>query len=329
VNRKTFFPLLLVLVLTFIGCTNQTTQKDTDRTTGFLDKPVSIFNADKGSKQVSSYQASVQNFYSNNRTGVNMEQYSDYRLSLKIIGGEVISRIDYAGNYFQDGQARSIISNSVESIVLIANTDEIESRTPISSIAKKIMPENATKSLMGRVDLNQIASYSRSMSFNITDSTPGILTIGIPSDFFPVDSAGADFNSRVVSYNVSYDTQTEVEIQSSMEIHESDGTIISVTSYPLYEEIGNDKIKVGQVTVMNNDIPGVLDTTDSVIKDTPSLEELGNFVLSEDSDPVLFGDPTSPDKEETFVELYQDIKLNSLEDSFFRVSLLKKEKSND
>jgi hypothetical protein len=306
------------LLCALLAACNTGTTPETLSLDGLADRPVSIYNADKGTSGVESYQANVKQYYSNDRTGVNMKIVSEYRMSLKLIDGKLFTRIDYPAANMQDGIARTIVSDTSEMLVYQTESQQIEQRIPVADTAKRLMPQNAYRSLMGRLDLDVVAIQARTLAFDVIDATPGIMQVDVPSGFFPESTDGSDYRSRVAKYSVRYDTESDVEILSEMELHESDGTKVSVTTWPLYKEYGEDLLKVGQVTVSAFDVPGVLDTSDSVVDNTGLDGE--SFALADDADAVLLGDPSSPDKTETYVELYEDIELNALADSFFRMS---------
>ena len=310
--------IAVVCLGVLLASCNNGTAMDGSSLENILERPVSIYNADKSAGVVSSYQANVKQYYSNDRNGANMEVVSEYRLSLKLINNDLFTRIDYGASTSADGIARTIVSNADESVVYKTDTQEIEYRIPVINSAKRLMPTNVYRSLMGRLNLDSIAIHSRTLAFDVIDETPGVMVVNIPSGFFPDTSDGSDFTSRVAKYSIRYDTVNSVEIVSEMEIHESDGTVVAVSTYPIYKEDGEDMIKVGQVMVSDFDVPGEFDTSDSVIEN--SNLNSGEFVLAEGSDPVLLGDPASPDMKETFVDLYEDIELNSLSDTYFRMS---------
>ncbi|MFW6363746.1 MAG: hypothetical protein ACOC0D_07880, partial [Spirochaeta sp.] len=107
--------LLAAALMITVGCSNPIEDVSPQGWDNEGDK-VSIYNGDSPANGVYSYQANVQTFYSNNRTGIMMDPVDEFRLSMRIIDGEVYSRIDFEAYAFPDGMARTVVSNSTEMV---------------------------------------------------------------------------------------------------------------------------------------------------------------------------------------------------------------------
>ena len=118
----------------------------------------------------------------------------------------------------------------------------------------------------------------------------------------------------------SVETVTEME----------DGSIVTVTSCPVYEEVKDGCIiKIGQYSIIEtksnvryegleeieyfnslDDIPELSQ------KEYEQLKEAGNAITIE-SFPL--GDPADPSSTETIIELYDNIEINVIDDSAFKL----------
>lgn len=326
--------LVSSLLLLFFACGNINSNSN-ELIEELNEREVSIYTGQSSgdSKEIESYQANVKSYYSNNRTGVDMEPQQEYRLSMKVIGDRVYSRLDFESENFPDQRARSIVSNDNEAVVMFSDNGDIEARFPVDKSSDRQLLDNSKLSSLGRVDIDNILKEAKRLSFDIQDDTPGALMVNIPASTFQSQTNGYGFESKVVSCKLNFDTEKDILHSTEMELIESDGTSIEIETHPLYKEQDGLMVKVGQVQVINNkpnidmsDLESVVQEYES-IEDIPeiseeeltALQESGEVSLEETE--LLLGDPSNPDFQETFVELYEDVEVNTLSDSIFKIVL--------
>lgn len=333
--KKTKCLLSLSLVLLMFACGNLSTNSKDDITAKFDDREVSIYTGESSnaSREIESYQANVKTFYSNNRIGVDMEPQQEYRLSMKVIDGQVYSRIDFDSETFPDQRSRSIVSNDKESILFYSETGQVESRFPVDQTEERFLLDSDKLSALGRIDIDFVLSEAKRLAFDINDETPGALMVNVPASAFKAQSNGYGFESSVVSCKLNFDTDKSVLVSSTMEVVESDGTTIGVETHPLYQEENGVIVKVGQVQVVDNKPSEELYEDDSVIEEYESVEDIPEITdeelaqlqesgeVSLEETDILLGDQSSADFQEVFVDLYDDVEVNTLSDSLFKMAL--------
>ncbi len=146
----------------------------------------------------------------------------------------------------------------------------------------------------------------------------------LPSRYFSSDK------EKRLSTNISYDTANELmeTVETVTEIE--DGSIVTVVTCPVYEELENGQIiKIGQYSIIDTKSPvryegledlEYFDSLDSIpemsAKEYKKLKKAGNITEVED---FQLGDPSDPSSIETIVELYEDITINTVDDSAFKL----------
>lgn len=322
VSRVVALVAALVVLALFGACSQAATTGDSPT----LDQPVTIYMQD-GTRGMESYQASVKTYASNNRSTAPQRLRESYRLSLKVVDGTLRTRIDYDAAAMPDMVARSIISDGSTTLVVKTASNEVEQRIALPAEQKRLALMNDSLALMGRVDLSSVSAIARRLSLDVSDATPGQLVLNVPPATLP---ALAD-NAAITAYRISFDSTESAMLETEMVIAESDGATRTIKTQPIYQEYGEDLIKVGELTTTVYDSSVVLDTSDSAAAtyasadDIPSIsaEELAALqadgaVADAPSDARL-GDPASADYTETQLTVYEDVKLNTLADSMFRM----------
>lgn len=132
-------------------------------------------------------------------------------------------------------------------------------------------------------------------------------------DFFP------EFTNGLARSVISDDVQMILQ----------DGTTVTTNTYPMYQEIEDIPIKIGSVTVINSKAKEFLPGFENIeyfesIDDIPEIseQEYNSLLESETTEKVeslLFGNPADLSYEETIVEVYNNIEINTIEDSLFKI----------
>jgi len=288
---------------------------------------VSIYHGNASGK-IESYQATVKSYYQNNRSTKLPALRSEYRLSLKMINDQLFVRIDLDANASPDKVARAILTAGTETVVLNTNTGKVEQRITLPESQNRLALLNNTLQSVGRLNLDNLKAIARKLSLDISDATPGLLQLTIPAATLPTMPNKA----QVSSYKLSFDSTESVLVNSEMVIAEEDGTTVTVTTTPIYQEDNGELIKVGEQVVNAYHIPGKLDVSDAATQayatadDIPTLtaDELaalqaGGTVSTSESE-VILGDLSDASYTETQLMVYEEVKLNTLADSLFRMN---------
>lgn len=292
---------------------------------------VSIYREGDVTESMDSFSARVKTYYSHDRKGIFLEQQQDYRLSLKIINGELFSRFDFSGEDFSDMRSRSILTGSEETVCLLSETGSIENRYPLFSDNKRFsLYTNEGIPFNGRLPLDEIKSNATRLSFDIDESTPGIMNINYPAEYLPSALSAGNYTESYTSYKISLDIVQEIMISSELKTIDSEGIEVTSTIYPVYQKEGDDFIQIGSVTEVFTDFPYSLDVDDSVVKSYESVEDIP-LVSEEELERMVeegtvfpgdteiwLGDLSDSDFMETFIEIYEDVQINTLQDSLFR-----------
>lgn len=326
------YSLWLSVILAIFSCQNGFQNKD-DPAAAFRGHEVSIYNEDSGPSNVKSFQARVRSFYSRDRTGVDMEETMNFLLSMKTINGRLCIRTDFDGSFYADGVARSVISDGTEIITVLSDSGAVESRMSVSADVSRFVLEDGGVSVTGRINMEAVTAKARALLMDVSEPSNGVMSINVPASLFNTIYSDTGYTSSVTRCNLSFDVEAETMVSSQIETTEGDGTKVVMTSYPLYQEYEGETIKVGEYRSMETIPVGTLDVDDSVVKsyespeDVPlvSAEELKRMeeegTVSMEDVPILFGDPSDPSYTEIVVDLYEDVRLNTLSDSYFKIGM--------
>lgn len=179
----------------------------------------------------------------------------------------------------------------------------------------------------GRMNLNQIRKESQRLAFDITDDEASSeLMLSLPSSLFNNGDNLVKRISTVVKFDTVNETMTEMETKDI----QLDGTSVTTTVTPVYNEHNGELIKVGSVTVIDTKVADKVDGFDSDYpvynsaedipvlsdEDFEKLKESGNISVNNN---VVFGDPSDLSNSVTVVEIYEDVKVNQTEDENFRL----------
>ena len=318
--------LLIILVLVtgiIIGCSGNSSQKEAEKL--FQKNPVTINWKNNQEKDITSFHTEVEVYSMNNRKKQNFELSNTYSLSVKLIDGVQYTRIDM-GN--QEGiEARSIITDGNELIVFNPATDEIEMRVPALTDSERALklfePGNIG---FNKVNLDFVKTQANRLMLDIneTDDTQ-YLCFSLPESLL-----NSTEYEKQISSKIAFDTVTETLVSVENVSIQPDGTTITSTLSPVYEEYNGELIKIGTIFVVDTQIKelvGELPEDYVVYNSREEMEEITMEELEEmkatgsvfKEDFITFGNPADLSNIETVVELYTDIEINQVKDSEFRM----------
>jgi hypothetical protein len=320
--------VLLVLCLSplmFFACFNDSSNGKNTNKDLFENNPVTITWDNNSSKEIKSYEADVEVYSMNNRTDTYTKLSDKYRIIMKEINGTMHTRLDFSAK-FNDGVARSIISNGSEIIMFDTKTEKIEQRI---SIEDKVAPN--LKLLLGdnclsRVNLSLIKSEARKLAFDLTeDNENSIMQINLPSALFKNDNDDQKISTRIY-FDTKNETLANVEIVEKSE----DGTEIITTTSPVYEEKNGVPVKIGDITEIETKTPELAasDEEETAIINSPDDidtidQSTADALVAEGSATentnMTFGDPNDLSNVETVITICNEVKLNQASDNAFKL----------
>lgn len=322
--------LILCFVSCFISCKNDVSKSEEISSILLEENPVSIIWDD--SNDTAEIQSTLQNveiYSANNRNSKGMELTSKYRLATKQINGQIYSRLDFPAE--NNVRAKSIVLNENEMIIFDSESEVIEFRIPLSNEVNQDIAFLTKKTINSRVNLDLIKKETKRLSLDVIEDNSKMFILEIPSDFFTSSLTNRDLSETRLSTKISFDVENETVCETEVVMLEEDGTTVTTTSYPVYENVNDEPIKIGVVTVINSENPNLMEGFENVeyfnsVDEIPEIsdedyEELAEKYLIEELDYVSIGNPADLSYEETVVELYSDIEINTVEDSLFKMIL--------
>ena len=307
------------LVLFALVSCNQVAQEEIPGMEMFEENPVSINWENPNKKELNSFQTNVSVYSMNNRDGATVLR-TKYRLSLKMNSNKIYSRLDFA-NEFVDGNLRTIISDEEE--MLLLNSNQVEYRIPLQE-------ELSDLSFLGidnaysRINLDDVRKESLKLSFDINEKEKKKMIINIPNHYFLNNQVETRLSTQIM-YDTTQETIAQIEYVS---IHQ-DGTEVTTTIYPMYEEKDGIPIKIGSVTVVDSKAAGLLEGFEGVeyfnsIDEIPEisdeeLEALAELGEIEEVENMKYGNPADLSYQETIIEMYNDIEINNLDEDLFKI----------
>ena len=101
---------------------------------------------------------------------------------------------------------------------------------------------------------------------------------------------------------------------------------------PVYEEVDGVPVKIGQITEIDSQAPGLLEDIDPDMPYFNSPEEIPEMSASDfaameaagnvfEDTEITYGNPADISNVETIYEVYQDIEINSAPEQLFRLIL--------
>lgn len=294
----------------------------------FQENPVTInWEQNKTSSDIKSFQANVSVYSMNNRTDTSSVLQSKYKMSLSTINENQYNRLDFSPE-FGGGKAHSVVSDNSQIILFDTNSNEIEYRIPMQENISQDLAFLGMESAVSKINLDLIKSESKRLSLDLIEDSKKSLMLDIPSSYFFNNSNSSE--SRI-STRVMFDVEQEVLSQVEVVSVREDGTKITTNSYPMYQDNDGTPIKIGLVTVVKSEAPELLQGFEDAqyfesIDDIPEMSdaeyerilESGEF---EEVENMTFGNPADLSYEETILEVYSDIEINTVDESAFRILL--------
>jgi len=322
-NKITVF-LLFLSVICLIGCENATVQKKGSLYEPFSENPITITWRGE-SQEVESYQANVQVFKMNNRTDTYPTLSQTYRLAISTVGERVHTRIDFEQD--RDIPFRSVISDGEDTIIFNPDTEEIGYRIHSDDAQSPLYRIFGQQTGLSRINLPKVREEAARLSINMReDNKDGtmVLLLEFPPALLPKHGS-----NTIISSRAAFDIATETLLETEVVIKYEDDTLVKTTTTPVYEDVNGIPVKIGQITEINSNAPGLIDgeepdTIYNSLDDFPllsdaeaaELEKSGN---AEDIVGLTFGDPRDLSYVETIHEVYLDIEINDTPEQLFRL----------
>lgn len=319
-NKKVSL-LCFVLLIGFTSCNQGAT--DSTATIGKDIEPVVVSVKSGSIEEMKSYSTDVTFYSGNNREIGGITEQQKYRLSVKEIDGNIHTRIDYPSEMFTDGVARSSLTTDSEMFIFQTSNNELEHRQvlEIPEISQRMEVFSGINRMMikaripdfsnFRVELFDIAS---DISENVENN---LMLVKLPMD---------DYDE----FSLTFDLEEEVLLNTESKEVLEDGTTLTTTTEYVYQDVDGELIKVGEILESSFDVEETIDISgyelpiieseDDVeemsLEDIDALEEEGGIAY--DVVPVL-GDPADLDYIETDIQLFDNIEINAVDESIFRV----------
>lgn len=289
-------------------------------------EPISIVKTDSDINDIKDFSTNVKIYEENSRIAASKKLVSEYKLSTRIIDNDIYARIDFPE---EDGYASTSISNSDETVVFDRLSNKILDRVLITD--NKINKKKISfKTLFPKTEIGNIKKSYGKLSFKITENTDtNLLKIETPAKILNDYSFDDEtLLNEVIYYDINTGNIKKEEYQSVL----TDNTKVTTTIEYLYEERNNSQIVVGMIESESYDFPYKNDTSEwgfPIVESEDEIEEISEDELNsliEDGArvfnyDVIIGDPSDPDFTVTTTTLYQDVELNTLTDSYFKLSL--------
>lgn len=314
--------IFLVLVITVVlGC-DVGNWGGGDQTDSEI-HPIAILNMGSPGDPVHSFSQKVREVSFNARMpGSRIE--SSYSIHQKIVENQLLTRLDFEADPTENFIMRSVIMNGEEIIVFDRDSSEILFREVLN--AESEVPVDDTSSLFQRIPMAEIQNEFNRLQYRlIEDPVAGILTVELPVDDFPVDTA----DRQVVRHRLFFNITDEVYLGDETVIR-GDGITETTTTSIEYQEFDGLMIPVRETMVVAIDDEKVLDTSDRTMpwyESIDDIEEITEEQLNEyiqagyaiyDMELSL-GDPASLNSTTYYIREYDDIRLNNVQERYFRL----------
>lgn len=307
-----------------MACPNTTASSPAkDALQFFESNPTTIYWQGDAKQGIEAFQADVEVYTMNNRKDVASTLSDKYRMSLKKIDDVQYIRLDF-DPAFNGGLYRSIVTNGREMLLFETMTGMIEYRYTMDTLIPQDLAFLEAETAVSRINLESIRAEAKRLAFDIHEDTNKSFVISLPNILF------SDENERrqttKMRFDVSKDVLAEVETISIR----NDGTVLTTTAYPMYEDKNGEPVKIGSVTIVDSQAPELIADLDDggdyleSIDDIPEIDEVEYKRLLESGeatevDELRFGNPADLSYVETIIELYREIEINTVSDEAFRL----------
>lgn len=326
---KKFLCLILILETVFFISCKSSQEKEIPYSKMFKENPVTINwqQNETSSDNIESFKANVSVYSMNNRTDTSSVLQSKYKMSLSTINEIPYSRLDFSPE-FEEGKAYSVVSNNSQIILFDTFSNKIEYKISMQENISQDLAFLGMENAVSRVNLDLIKSESKRLSLDLIEDSKKSLTLDIPNSYFFDNSNSLE--SRI-STRVMFDVEQEVLSQVEVVSVRDNGTKITTNSYPMYQDNDGTPVKIGLVTVVKSEATELLQGFEDAqyfnsIDEIPKMSDAeyerilksGEF---EEVKNMTFGNPADLSYEETILEVYSDIEINTVDKSAFRILL--------
>lgn len=133
-----------------------------------------------------------------------------------------------------------------------------------------------------------------------------------------------------ISTKVTYDTVSEtLENMETIDIKDDGSTVTTSIDY-IYQECDDNLVKVGMITTIDTKYDNLIEGVDEnlpyfdSIDDIPEISDEEFEKLSANgnifkNDSIKFGNPADLSSVVTIVEVYENIEINNIDDSVFKL----------
>ena len=320
--KKLFFAVISVTLI-FVSCSNEPQNSIPQL---FEENPATVTWNTSKTDCIDTFAATVSVYEDSNRRTGGAKLREQYKMAVKTVADKQYVRFDFPAK--DKVAAKTVLSNGTDTIIVDTKTNQIEKKITASEADLKVINDLGyiiSQQNLSKIDLSRIKTEAAKLALDMTESkSEKVLSVNLPSKYFLTDK------EKRLSTKVCYDTTNElmetVETVTEME----DGSIVTVTTCPVYEEVEDGLlIKIGQYSIIDkkSDIryEGLedieyFDSLDEIPElsqdEYDQLVDAGNAVTIEN---FPLGDPSDPSSTETIIELYDDIEINVIDDSIFKL----------
>jgi len=231
--------LLLITAIIILGsCDNVIYEHQGNGLNQFQENPVVITWNGQNTTDVQSFQANVQVYSKNSRKGNVAGLTREYRLAIRSAGDQIVTRIDLKQD--ESVPYRSIITDGEEAVLFNPITEEIGYRIPLEDSKSPLNRIFAGQSGLSRINLALIREEAKRLSLDITeDTTSNTLLLELPPNLIPQNGLDMITRSRA-AFNLANETLLETEVVMIRD----DGTIVTTTATPIYEDDNGVPVKL-------------------------------------------------------------------------------------
>lgn len=292
----------------------------------FEENPATITWNPSKTDSIDTFAATVSVYEDSNRRTGGAKLQSKYKMAVKTVADKQYVRLDFpaSDNY----AAKTVLTNGIDTLLVDTATNTIEQKITASEADLKLINDLGyitSQQTLSKIDLSRVKSEAAKLALDMSENkSEGVFSVELPSKYF------SDDKETRLSTKVSYDSVNELMETVETVTEKEDGSIVTVTTCPVYEEVEDGQIvKIGQYSIIDTKseirFEGLedleyFDSLDSIpemsTSDYEQLVEDGNAVTIEE---FPLGDPSDPSSVETIIELYDDIEINVIDDSVFKL----------
>lgn len=325
-KRSLFKKFVLGVVAASIMCVSCKNETQDSVPQLFEENPTTISWDMSKSDSIDTFSAIVSVYEDSNRRTGGAKLQNQYKMTVKTTDDKQYVRLDFPSS--ANTSAKSVLTNGIDTILVDTATNEIEQKFTASDLEMKLINDLGyiiSHHTLSKVNLSRIKTECAKLSLDMNEAKEeGVLSVELPSKYFSSEK------EKRISTKVSYDIANELMESVETVTETEDGTTLTVTTCPVYEEIENGQIiKIGQYSIIDKKytvrFEGLedleyFDSLESIPEiskeEYEQLVEEGNAEIIEE---LPLGDPSDPGSVETIIELYQDIQINVADDSVFKL----------